>query len=125
MKALLLPLLMVLMLAGCARPLDRTEVPGTYEFAFDGLKQVVTVSSDAQYTNSLYENGVQAWSDRHEWTYEQQAGRYGITFSSFRFGVPGHSPQPGFWFVVPTRTLGGSKQLCFDADLGRCFRSSG
>lgn len=125
MRTLLLSLVIALLVVACARPSAKTEVPGTYEFAADGRKQVVVVASDGQYTNTVYEGDRELWSDRSVWTYEQQANKPGVTFTAFRFGIPGHSAEAGFWFVVPTKTVGGTKQLCFDADLGRCFQSKG
>jgi hypothetical protein len=113
----------VFLLTGCARQVGKDDLPGTYEFTLDAVKQTVVVSQDGQYTNTLYKDGLVVWSDRQQWTYEQQAGKYGITFAAFRFGIPGHSAEPGLWFVVPSKTLAGSKELCFDTDLGRCFTS--
>lgn len=124
MRNVVLYLLLVPLVGACARPLEKTEVLGTYEFVLGSVREVVVIGDDGKYTNSLYENGTLVWSDRGEWTYEQQPSDTGVTFTAFRFGIPGHSAQPGLWFVVPSKTLTGGKELCFDLDLGRCFRNT-
>jgi hypothetical protein len=114
-------LLISLTVSGCARTLQEAELPGRYEFQINNLKQQVTVSGDHKYTNVLYRDSVVVWSDHGTWTYDER--RVGVTFGQFRFGIPGHSAQPGYWFVVPQKTFTGTKQLCFDPDLDRCFKS--
>ncbi len=118
-----LALLLLLLLAGCSRSVEKGQVPGVYEFALDGLKQTIVVEYGGRYTNTLDENGVAVWTDQQTWTYETQSGDTGVTFTHFRFGIPGYASAPGLWFVVPSKAMSGSKKLCFDADLGRCFLS--
>lgn len=116
-----LVMLLAMVIVGCTRHLERDDIPGAYEFQFDNLKQRITVAADGKYTNALYQGEALMWSDEGVWTYEEK--QKGVTFAQFRFGVPGHSPRRGYWFVVPQNTLTGIKQLCFDPDLDRCFRS--
>lgn len=115
-------MLIVLGLAGCSNQVEKTQLPGSYEFTLDGLRQVVVIGADGRYTNTLYKDGVASWSDQQAWTYEEQGGKGGVTFTGFRFGIPGHVSSPGFWFVIPEKTFGGTTELCFDADLGHCFQ---
>jgi hypothetical protein len=115
--------LLVLAIAGCTRGMDKAEVPGIYEFGIDNLKQQITIGADGKYSNAFYQGGALVWSDQGAWTYEEQKGKPGITFAKFRFGIPGHASEPGYWFVVPEKTLTGVKALCFDLDLDRCFRA--
>jgi hypothetical protein len=116
--------LCVLALAGCTREVDKAELPGRYEFSVDNLKQQITISADGKYTNALYRDGTLSWSDQRTWDYEKVQGKFGVTFNEFRFGIPGYSSQPGYWFVVPEKTLTGVKELCFDPDnLYQCFRT--
>lgn len=116
-------MLLCLGLVGCSGHVEKAQLPGSYEFMLDGIRQVVVVGADGKYTNTLYKDGAAAWSDQQVWTYEEQGGKYGVTFAGFRFGIPGHASAPGLWFVIPEKTLGGTKELCFDTDLGRCFQS--
>ncbi len=116
-RRLILP--SVLALSGCSSHVEKGELSGSYEFALGGLRQVVVIDEEGQYTNTLYENGAPVWSDQQSWTYE--GDKKGVTFTGFRFGISDYSASPGLWFVVPRKTLGGTKELCFDADLGRCF----
>lgn len=113
--------ILLLALAGCSGRMEKDQVPGTYEFALESIRQIVVVGADGRYTNTLYRDGTAVWSDQQTWTYEVQGKKSGITFTGFRFGIPGHSSSPGLWFVVPDRALSGIKELCFDTDLGRCF----
>lgn len=115
--------LLAVMLAGCSRGLDKTELPGLYRFASDSLKQEVTVGADGTYVNTLYRDGKLVWLDQGDWAYEEQRGKTGVTFSKFRFGIPGHSTNPGYWFVVPEKAFTGAKKLCFDPDLDHCFET--
>lgn len=112
-------LISLLALGGCSSRVEPEELQGSYEFALDGLRQVVVISGGGRYTNTLYNEGAPVWSDQRLWMYE--GNRNGVTFTDFRFGIPGHSPLPALWFVVPRKRLNGAKELCFDADLGRCF----
>lgn len=112
-------LLSLFALGGCSGRIEKGELPGSYEFMLDGLRQVVAIGGDGRYTNTLYKEGVTVWVDQQPWTYEVE--KSGVTFTGFRFGIPGYTSSPGLWFVVPRKALGGSKELCFDADLGRCF----
>ena len=114
----------VLALFGCSLAVEKAEVPGLYEFAIDNLKQQITIGADGKYVNAFYRGGALVWSDQGAWTYEEQKGKLGVTLAKFRFGIPGHSSEPGHWFVVPEKTLTGGKTLCFDPDLARCFRAS-
>jgi|SRR5262252_5796291 len=110
-------------LSGCSSGVERTAVPGSYEFALDGFRQVLVIGEDGRYTNTLYKDGAAVWSDQEAWVYENEMG--GVTLSGFRFGIPEYTSRPrGLWFVVPSKTLSGTKQLCFDDDLGRCFSST-
>ena len=122
MNRLLLMLLLV-GIAGCSRELDKAELPGVYSVESDSLKQVVTIRADGKYVNALYRDGKLAWSDQGGWAYEEQRGKTGVTFTKFRFGMPGHSADPGYWFVLPEKSLSGAKRLCFDPDLNRCFEA--
>lgn len=113
-------ILMVLFaLGGCSSRVEISELPDSYEFALDGLRQVVIIGGEGRYTNTLYKGGEPVWSYQQSWTYEDHNNR--VTLTGFRFGIPDHSASPGLWFVMPRKTIGGIKELCFDADLGRCF----
>ncbi|TAK40703.1 MAG: hypothetical protein EPO27_20575 [Betaproteobacteria bacterium] len=114
-------LLFTLTVSGCARSVDQAELPGRYEFRLDSLAQQVTIAGDGKYTNAFYRSGELIWSDQGDWTYERE--KQGVTFAQFRFGIPGHSTQPGYWFVVPEKSLVGIKKLCFDPDLYYCFKA--
>lgn len=136
-----LVLLLALALAGCSRSVEQSEVPGLYEFALDNMRQQVTVSAEGKYVNAFYRDGALVWSDQGQWTYEKSAGEKGIAFAEFRFGIPEYSPASlggpeysgmpklpdssnrGLWYVVPEKTLTGTRKLCFDPDLGRCFQA--
>jgi hypothetical protein len=109
--------------AGCSRSLDRTELPDAYRFISGNLMQEITISPDGNYLNAFYREGLLVWSDREGWTPENQKGQLGITLAKFRFGIISHSDAPGYWFVVPEKTLTGIKRLCFDPDLDQCFVS--
>lgn len=116
--------LLVLLLgtvASCSRGVGKTELPDIYRFASGNLKQEVTISPNGKYQNAFYREGTLVWLDRENWTYEDQKGQVGVTLTKFRFGIAGHSDVPGYWFVVPEKTLTGVKRLCFDPDLGKCF----
>jgi hypothetical protein len=120
---LLLLLLLLVALAGCSRELDTAGLPGVYRYEGDGVKQEITVSANGKYRNVLYLEDRLMWSDEEDWEYEQVSGKFGITFSKFRFGIPGHRPLSGYWFVEPERSSSGVKRLCFDPDLNRCFEA--
>lgn len=122
MNRLFLMLLLV-WIAGCSRELDKAELPGVYSVESDSLKQVVTIRADRKYVNALYLDGKLAWSDQGGWAFEEQKGKTGVTFTKFRFGMPGHSADPGYWFVLPEKSVSGAKRLCFDPDLNRCFEA--
>ncbi len=116
-------LLFVLALAGCTRGVDKAELPGRYEFSIDNLKQQITINADGTYTNAVYRDGTLSWSDQQTWDYEKVRGEFGVTFNKFTFNIPGFSSGSGYWFVVPEKTLTGTKELCFDPDLYRCFKA--
>ena len=122
MRLKLLLLLSVAM-ASCSRGVDKAELPGLYRAVSDSLKQEVTIRADGKYVNAFYRDGKLTWSDQGDWAYEDQKGKAGITFTSFRFGMPGLSAAPGYWFVFPEKSLTGTKRLCFDLDLNRCFEA--
>ena len=107
--------------AGCSRGVGKTQLPDIYRFVSGNLKQEVTISPDGKYLNAFYREGSLVWSDREGWAYEEQKGESGITLAKFRFGIARHSDVPGYWFVVPEKTLTGVKKLCFDPDLDQCF----
>jgi hypothetical protein len=119
----LFTMLAALVVGGCSSGVEQSELPGQYEFSLEGMKQQVTVSADGKYSNAFYRDGAPVWSDQGTWTFEESAGKKGIAFMEFRFGIPEYSSNRGLWFVVPEKTLTGVKELCFDSDLGRCFRS--
>jgi hypothetical protein len=116
-------MLAALVVAGCSSGVEQSELPGQYEFFLGDMKQQVTVSADGKYSNAFYRGGARVWSDQGAWTVEESAGKKGIAFKEFRFGIPEYSSNRGLWFVVPEKTLTGVKELCFDSDLGRCFQS--
>jgi len=109
--------------AGCSRDVDKADLPGRYSVESDSLKQEITIRVDGKYVNAFYRDGKLIWSDQGDWAHEEQKGKRGITFSGFRFGIPGHSAEPGYWFVLPEKSLWGAKRLCFDPDLNRCFEA--
>ena len=116
-------LFLLVAIAGCSRGVDKAELPGLYSVESDSLKQEVTIRADGKYVNAFYRDGKLAWSDQGDWAYEEQRGKTGITFTKFRFGMPGHSTEPGYWFVLPEKSVSGAKRLCFDPDLNRCFEA--
>ena len=133
---------LALMLVSCSRGVEQSELPGQYEFALDNVRQQVTIDAEGKYVNALYRDGVLVWSDQGKWTYEKSAGKNGIAFTEFRFGILEYSPTKlsspeysgmpklpdssgrGLWYVVPEKTLTGTRELCFDPDLDRCFQRS-
>lgn len=119
----LLRMLLLAGIAGCSRGLDQDELPGIYSVEGGRLKQEITILSGGKYVNSLYFDGKLAWSDQGDWAYEELKGKTGVTFTKFRFGMPGHPADPGYWFVLPETSFGGAKRLCFDPDLNRCFET--
>jgi hypothetical protein len=116
-------LLVLLTLVGCSDAVEKSQIPGVYEFALNDLRQTIEIAADGRYTNTFQKAGVTVWSDQQAWVYEAQGGKDGVTFTGFRFGIPGHPSAPGMWFVVPDKRFSGAKELCFNSDLGRCFRS--
>lgn len=116
-------MLFMVAIAGCSRGFNKAELPGIYAFERDSLKQEITISADGKYLNTLYLDGKPAWSDQGGWVYEDLSGKTGATFTKFRFGVPGHAAVPGYWFVVPEKSVTGVRRLCFDPDLDRCFEA--
>jgi hypothetical protein len=110
--------------SGCSGKVSKSDLPDTYRFSIADVTQVVVVDADGKYKNTLFKDGAAIWSDEHSWTYEAHSGEKGVVFQKFRFGIPGRSSIPGWWFVVPSKTLRGFKELCFDPDLGYCFRTS-
>jgi len=118
-----LVLLLALVLASCSRGVEQPELPGQYEFSLDNMRQQVTISVDGKYANAFYRNGALVWSNQGKWTYEESAGKKGVAFAEFRFGIPEYSSVQGLWFVVPEKTLAGIRELCFDQDLERCFQA--
>ena len=123
MSCRLFLLLLLGTVAGCSRGVGKTELPDVYRFISGNLKQEVTINADGNYLNALYREGMLVWSDREGWAYDEQKGQSGITLTKFRFGIAGHSDVPGYWFVVPEKTLTGVKKLCFDPDLDQCFET--
>src|SRR5262245_29333945 len=115
--------LFALALTSCSRGVEKPEVPRFYEFATDDTKQQIAISADGKYVNTLYRRGAAVWSDQSDWAYEIRNGEGSVTFTRFRFGIPGHSSQPGYWFVIPEKTFTGNIRLCFDPDLDLCFRA--
>jgi hypothetical protein len=134
--------ILVLMVSGCSRAVDKTELLGRYEFPLDNMKQEITIGVDGKYTNVFYRDGVLAWSDQGEWTYEKLSGgreEMVIAFAEFRFGIPEYSSgrygnpeysklpklpdssKRSLWYVAPEKTFTGVMELCFDPDLYRCF----
>lgn len=136
-----LVLLLALVLASCSRGVEQPELPGRYEFLLDNMKQQITIGADGKYTNAFYRDGALVWSDQGKWTYEKSAGEKGVAFAEFRFGIPEYSParlgspeysgmpklpdssSRSLWYVVPEKTFTGTRTLCFDPDLGRCFQA--
>jgi hypothetical protein len=116
-------LLSALLLTACSRQVEKTELPGLYEFVVEDLKQQINIATDGKYVNTLYRGGAVVWSDQSVWRYEVRDGEGAVVFSRFRFGIPGHSSVAGLWYVVPEKTFSGAKDLCFDPDLGLCFRA--
>lgn len=123
---------LVLLLSGCFRGVNKADLPGTYAFEENGLKQEITINANGRYSNTLFSNGAVIWSDAGGWVYETVAGETGITFGDFRSGVDDTSVKfgldktfnlPGYWFVVPERTFFGHKQICFDKDANKCFQA--
>ncbi len=121
MSCRILLLLLLGTVAGCSRGVGKTELPALYRFISGNVKQEVTINADGNYLNAFYRNGMLVWSDQWRWEYEEHAGEFGVTFTNFRFGIAEHSDVPGYWFVVPEKTLTGVKRLCFDPDLDQCF----
>ncbi len=117
----LLLLLLFGMVSSCSCGVGKAELPDVYRFISGNLTQEITIGRDGKYLNAFYREGALVWSDRESWEYEEQEGQAGVTLSKFRFGIAGHSGVPGYWFVVPERTLAGVKKLCFDPDLNQCF----
>jgi len=115
--------LLTFLLGGCSRGVDKADLPGVYFFEGKGLRQQITLNTNGEYLNALYADGVLSWTETGKWSYEQQGGKGGVTFSNFRFGLKDTAVGPGFWFVVPEKTIAGRKQLCFDIDLNRCFQA--
>jgi hypothetical protein len=111
-------------IAGCQRSVAVADFPGTYVTIVENIKQEIKVQPDGTYTNTAYRSGALLWSDSQKWQHEEQLGKVGITFTKFRFEIPGHSTYPGYWFVVPSRSLFGTKRLCYDIDLDRCFEDN-
>lgn len=140
-RYLVLSLILILVLAGCSREVDQSELPGQYQFSLDNMRQQVTVSTEGKYVNAFYRDGALVWSDQGKWAYETSAGKKGVAFAEFRFGIPEYSParldsheyseipklpdssSRSLWYVVPEKTITGTRELCFDPDLGRCFQA--
>ena len=128
----LVSILLLTFIASCSRSLSDKEVVGVYEFRSDPWRQEVRVSPNGKYINALYRNNLLVWSDQGEWIYDEVGEERGITFNDFRFGMPdsykfdipeyaSHTHSKGYWFVVPEKSFAGTKRLCFDPDLDRCF----
>lgn len=115
-------LIFVLAVAGCSRGVDRTELPGRYEFSLNNMKQQVTLSADGKYVNVLYHGDALVWSEQGTWTYYETVGKghTEIILAKFKFGISEYA-SGGSWFVIPEKTLMGVKRLCFDPDLDQCF----
>jgi len=136
-----LALLFALVLAGCSRSVEQSELTGQYEFSLENMKQQITIGADGKYTNAFYRDGALVWSDQGRWTYDKLAGKKGVAFAEFEFGIQEYSPAKlgnpeysgmprlpdsssrSLWYVVPEKTLTGVRELCFDPDLDRCFQA--
>jgi len=115
--------LLAFLLGGCSRVVDEADLPGVYVFEGNKLRQQITLKKNGEYLNALYGGGVLSWTETGTWVYEQEGGKSGITFSKFKFGLKDTPDVPGYWFVVPEKTIAGRRQLCFDIDLNRCFEA--
>jgi hypothetical protein len=97
-----------------SRAASGAEIPGEYFFALGNVSQAISVSGDGTYQSVVYVSGKKSWSDHGSWQQDNVGGKSGVTFAKFRFGIPGYSVRPGYWFVVPEMTIMGKGELCFD-----------
>lgn len=114
--------LLLLFLAACGGEDATADIAGTWSFEADGEAQTVAITDDGKYVNSYYRDDALVWRDEGIWAADVIGKDTGITFEDFRFGLTDLSPRRGYWFVVPERSWRGAARLCFDPDLGRCFK---
>jgi hypothetical protein len=111
----------MLLTIACSRRISPADLPGVFTAQMGAVSQQISVRADGTYSNVLYRDGKIEWSDENRWASELHSGTAGITFTEFRFGVPGYNARKGYWFVEPEWSFFGVKKLCFDPDLDRCF----
>lgn len=116
-----LTLCCTLLLASCSGGVSDSDLIGTYVAQQGDVRQEIVVQSGGRYSNTLYKSGNVEWREDERWVREVVANRSGVTFSRFRWGLPGYSFAQGYWFVSPEKNFLGRVKLCYDLDLGRCF----
>jgi hypothetical protein len=120
------PLLFVLVIiAGCSRAIDRSQLYGRYAVIIGDQRQVVQLNANNTYDNLFYQRDTLIWRRSGRWSYgyDNVPGKKVVTFARFQFGLSDYASLPvGFWPVEPERTVLGLVKLCFDPDLNdRCF----
>jgi hypothetical protein len=113
------------LLAACNDTFTTDEVSGEYVANYDLAFETLIVNRDGTYSYYFRSPDGTETSNAGQWKLEQHMGQPGLTFSSFKFGLPEYgTDRPGYWNVEIERTLFGRLKLCFDPDLGYCYIKS-
>ena len=102
-------LAVILVFTGCSWEVDKSDLPGIYEFEENGVKQQVTMMANGEYTNALYVKDTLSWTDTGNWNYEEHAGEIGVCIFKIQIWDKGYSPWARLLVCCAEKDCNGAK----------------
>lgn len=100
---------LIVALTGCETSLDRSEAIGSWECRRGARVSCIDIRDDNTYSQVITVNGVRELETTSAWDWELKAGDgMAISFNRFHHLADDGSEikrPPGFWIVVPERTV--------------------
>jgi hypothetical protein len=106
-----------LVLLGCARKIDRTEVIGTYIANHGRGTDKIELHADGTYAYECRLSDGESFRNNNRWTFYSQSGFSRITFDQFQFCLEPYRRTKGYWEVEVENPWIGHPRLCLDPDL--------
>ena len=105
-----------LMLAGCIRPVQKSDAAGQFSLNKGGRPNTLDINADGTYRLTCQQQDGTQYRHEGRWEFRREDGESRITFDEFIFCDSPSSTKPAYWDVAIQRSWNGQIRMAVSLD---------